>query len=127
MNLTQIEQLNSALLDEAILLKNLDLDAYMGIMTLKKTLKDAIDESVELQTALIQDYKKEAKEDSPPIKFENNMLSGPIDFIQKIKDMRNLERNILTNFIDKAAFKAAFENAKPENQTVLFEHLIKEE
>ena len=125
MNLTQIEQLNSALSDEAILLKNLDLDAYMGIMTLKKTLKDAIDESVELQTALIQDYKKEAKKDSPPIKFENNMLHGPIDFIQKIKDMRDLERDILTGFVDKAAFKAAFENAKSENQTILFEHLIK--
>lgn len=154
MKFTKLESLHNALKDEAILLKNLEFDDYIELMSLKTKLSTIIEENQELQKNLIEEYNKpfvekrnseEFKkalikekdsrsqeetallaEQAPVRMFNNGIISGPTEFIDKFNKLTNREYNIETKILkDKKSFKATFENVPIEKQAVLFETLLK--
>lgn len=59
--------------------------------------------------------------------FTNGMVQGPTDFIEKINKIREKDYKIAPlNFVkDKKVFKSVVENATPDKQVILFQHLLK--
>ena len=78
---------------------------------------------------LTSDEQEEIEVDLPVKVLQNGTMTGPSDFIDKVcqireEDLKDIETNFLT---DLKIFKAIAENATPETQIVLFEHLFKGE
>jgi hypothetical protein len=154
-----VERFNAALQDEGILLKHLSVSDYMKTMDLNKKVTSYLEGVAALTQTLIKEYNKNFNETSkseefkkavekknegkelteseqkllevkPSVTLSNNILSGPIDFIDKLNAIRDIElkiENDLNYISDQKLFKSVVENASPQNQMILFEHLFKSE
>ena len=63
----------------------------------------------------------------PPVRqLENGFIVGPTDFVDKFSKAREKDYKIDTKILkDKITFKSTFENVNIENQSILFETLLK--
>lgn len=151
------ESLHAALTDQNIQLKYLSVDLYMKTIKLIKKLSAFLDERAEDIQTLIKEYNKDFNEKVRSDKFKNlikksqdeltpeekefitvkpavqtlgnNMLSGPVDFVEKVEAINNRElkfkKEELNYISDSKTFKALAEQLPTEKQIILYEFLFK--
>jgi hypothetical protein len=158
MKTPEAEQLNRALKDQGLQLKHLSIDSYMDSVKISKSVKEFLTNQAEIIQSLIDEYNKEyfekvksqeykdaiLKKESeqeltseektltelrPTVEvIEKGIVTGPQDFLAKIKQLREDElKDVKVNFIsDASSFKKATENATIDNQITLYKYLFKE-